>query len=285
MKAASAGLDVETIVVDDATARGPSWARNEGLRRATGEVIFFADADDAVRPTFFSAHLQTLSKTGSDFVLSNDDFFPLKHAYDLTGNAAVRAALLPAFFGFSFEDVRRWNAGGDFFARREMGGVWRGAYRRDFLEKNAIRFDESLRLFEDAAFLAECATRATRVVTISESLYDYTPGVGGVLSTRLKPDVYYPYKFAALKNREAVAARAGGDVMRYFEASAVFSAIELLKARRGFVRYAQDAFVRDALFRFPTSWRHPLVASAVFLSRALIAAFGKSKSERKDDES
>ncbi len=248
-------------------------------------MIFFADADDAVRPSFFSAHLQALSETGADFVLSNFDLYPLKHTYDLKGNAAVRDALLPAFFGLSFEDVRRWNAGGDLFARREMGSVCRGAYRHDFLEKNAIRFDESLRLFEDAPFLAACATCATRVVTISECLYDYTPGAGGVLSTRLRPDVYYPYKFAALKNRQAIAARAGGDVMRYFEASAVFSSLELLKVRRGFFRYTQDAFVRDALFRFPTSRRHPLVAAAVCASRALVATLGQLKRERNEDES
>ena len=259
------------VVVEDAGSRGPSWARNEGLRRATGDVVFFADADDAVRPRFFSEQLRALDATGSDFVLSDFDLSPLKRAYDLRGNEAVRAALLPAFFGFSFEDVRRWNAGGDLFARREMGSVWRGAYRRDFLEKNAIRFDESLRLFEDAAFLAECATFATRVVSIPESFYDYAPGEKGVVSARHDPDVYYPYKFAALRNRRAIAARAGGDVMRHFEASAAFSAVELLRARRGFLRYASDPFVRDALRRFPRSPRHPLVASAVSLCRVLSA--------------
>jgi len=52
-------------------------------------------------------------------------------------------------------------------------------------------------------------------------------------------------------------------VMRHFEASAVFSALELLRARRDFRRYAADSFVTKAIAGFPRSWRHPLVRIGV----------------------
>jgi hypothetical protein len=176
--------------------------------------------------------------------------------------------MLPAFFGLSFDDVRRWNAGGELLARREQGGVWRCAFRRDFLERHAIRFDETLRLYEDAPFIAECAGRAGRVASVPDVLYDYVPGERGILATTLGTDRYYSYKFDALRNRREIAARIGGDAMRYFEASAVFSALELLKARRGFRRYAGDPFVAQALARVPLSLRHPLFAAAVAACRA-----------------
>lgn len=38
-------VPVEIVVVEDAEGRGPAWARNEGVRRAQGEVICFTDDD------------------------------------------------------------------------------------------------------------------------------------------------------------------------------------------------------------------------------------------------
>jgi glycosyltransferase involved in cell wall biosynthesis len=38
-------IEVEVVVVEDAAGRGPAWARNEGVRRARGEVVCFTDDD------------------------------------------------------------------------------------------------------------------------------------------------------------------------------------------------------------------------------------------------
>ncbi len=48
-------LPVEVVVVDDAEGRGPAWARNEGVRRAQGEVICFTDDDCAPVPGWAEA--------------------------------------------------------------------------------------------------------------------------------------------------------------------------------------------------------------------------------------
>ena len=63
---AAKGLDVEVIVIEDESGRGPSWARNRGLDRATGEVVFFVDADDTVDREFFSAPLSELNRSGAE---------------------------------------------------------------------------------------------------------------------------------------------------------------------------------------------------------------------------
>ncbi len=263
VRAAASGLDVEIVVVDDPESRGLSWARNEGLRRANGENVFFVDADDTVRPAFFGRLLDFIESTGADFVLSSFDYAPLKREYNLAGNAAIREAMLPAFFGYSFDDVRRWNAGGDIHSRREQGSVCRCVFRREFIERHSIRFDESLRLYEDSPFIAECACRAERVASTSDVLYEYVPGPCGILATEPGSARYFEYKFAALENRKGIAARVGGDVMRHFEASMVFSALELFRAHRGFLRYAADPLVAAAFRAFPKSVRHPLVAAGV----------------------
>lgn len=38
-------VSVEIVVVEDVEGRGPAWARNEGVRRARGEVVCFTDDD------------------------------------------------------------------------------------------------------------------------------------------------------------------------------------------------------------------------------------------------
>ncbi len=40
-------VPAEVVVVEDAEGRGPAWARNEGVRRARGEVVCFTDDDCA----------------------------------------------------------------------------------------------------------------------------------------------------------------------------------------------------------------------------------------------
>jgi glycosyltransferase involved in cell wall biosynthesis len=48
-------VPVEVVVVEDSEGRGPAWARNEGVRRAGGEVICFTDDDCASAPGWAEA--------------------------------------------------------------------------------------------------------------------------------------------------------------------------------------------------------------------------------------
>jgi GT2 family glycosyltransferase len=48
-------LPVEVVVVEDREGRGPAWARNEGVRRAGGEVVCFTDDDCAPAPGWAEA--------------------------------------------------------------------------------------------------------------------------------------------------------------------------------------------------------------------------------------
>jgi len=48
-------LEVEIVVVEDAERRGPAWARNEGVRRAGGEVVCFTDDDCEPAPGWAEA--------------------------------------------------------------------------------------------------------------------------------------------------------------------------------------------------------------------------------------
>jgi GT2 family glycosyltransferase len=48
-------VPVEIVVVEDVEGRGPAWARNEGVRRARGEVVCFTDDDCRPSPKWAEA--------------------------------------------------------------------------------------------------------------------------------------------------------------------------------------------------------------------------------------
>jgi glycosyltransferase involved in cell wall biosynthesis len=48
-------VPVEIVVIEDGEGRGPAWARNEGVRRAQGEIICFTDDDCAPFPGWAEA--------------------------------------------------------------------------------------------------------------------------------------------------------------------------------------------------------------------------------------
>lgn len=257
----------EIVVVDDPDGHGPSWARNSGLDRARGEYVFFCDADDLARPDFLSRPVAALAESGADLCFFGYEGGPDFPAALDDGADAVRARYLPAFFGYSMDDVRRWNCGGDLSARKQPGQVWRCAFRRSFLERHAFRFDERMTFFEDAAFLSACAAFAEKAVSIPDRLYVYRPRPDGNLATGWRGERNWDYKLLALDFRRRLDERCGGSLWRYCEASCVFSALELLKARHRWREYIADGHVKEALAAFPLSVRHPLVAAAVAFLR------------------
>ena len=260
--------EAEIVVSWDHDGKGPSWARNRGLEKVKGEYVFFCDADDAVREDFLLNPYQRLNEKKADLCFFSYAGGPRLCDYSIEGNEKVRAAYLPAFFGYSNDDVRRWNAGGVLTLHKEMGQVWRCAYRRDFLERHAIRFDESMTYFEDAAFLSNCVAFAEKTVSIKDELYDYCPSPDGNLGSGWKSHRHWDYKFKVMEFRKRLDAATGGEIWKYCEASCVLTALELLKEHRADLpRYLADERVRAALRTFPISPRHPLVAAAVLYLR------------------
>ena len=267
--ATGAGRDeAEVIVVEDAEGKGPSWARNRGLERATGECVFFCDADDTVKEDFLAKPYRELERTGADLCFFTYAGGPKLRAETFDGNARVRERYLPAFFGYGNDDVRRWNAGGALNARKEPGQVWRCAFRRAFLIRERIRFDESMTYFEDAAFLSSCVAFAERVASLPDELYVYCPRPGGNLGSGWKSARHWDYKFKVLAFRKRLDAATDGPVWRYCEASCALAALEILKEHRAdLARYLSDDRVRQALRAFPVSPRHPLAMLAVWYLR------------------
>lgn len=259
---------------------GVSRARNRALDRAKGKYLFFVDPDDWVERDFFSAMIAKLEGDAADVcVCAYDDtedgettsaFRPLRNVYCCRDNAAIVREYVSRIFGYSFDDIREWYSGRPLFANREMAAVWRMVYRRELVERNHVRFDERIELYEDAMFNTEYLLVAKSMTAIDRAIYHVTCRNSGAMRTVPRHSRrYVTNKLRLLEKRDELNARQGGALTPLYEGTCVLSAIELLSLVLGGKAHWSDLSkclkrdsIRRALAGFPRSWKRPLVALA-----------------------
>jgi len=71
------------VVVEDTNRRGPSWARNEGIRRSKGDLIAFTDDDCVPPPDWLERLIDAVDRHGADgaggTLLETDPLLADKH--------------------------------------------------------------------------------------------------------------------------------------------------------------------------------------------------------------
>ena len=153
--------------------KGVSVCRNEGMENARGEWIAFVDADDWTEPDYLEKLLITAKSYNADIVLC--DCFINYSKSEVTNR----------FFGKNFVDsfdegkdhffmqILCPKALGDCYGATNSGAPWSKLYRKEFLDKNNIRFRPDLRRMQDNVFNLYAYECADRIVYFHQPLYHY----------------------------------------------------------------------------------------------------------------
>ncbi len=142
--------------------RGPSGARNEGVRRAKGECLSFVDADDFAEPQLLERMYRRLTEAGADVCACGAEGIRIKD-----GPPGV----------FSREEAVRCLARSQPFGFVPWGKLYRTALVKD------CPFDEGIFYSEDLLFLYQLFQRVEKVCYLPDRLYHYVCREGGQMQS------------------------------------------------------------------------------------------------------
>lgn len=150
--------DVQVIVIEDKEGKGAGWARNEGLKQATGEYVIFADSDDSFHPCF-NDFLDYMKFVKDDMVFFNADSIDLS-----TGKPSWRANHLNRIITNLDSDWQEKHL------RYYFTEPWCRAIKLSLIQNNNIRFSESLKL-NDIFFAAQVGYYAASISVYRDKCY------------------------------------------------------------------------------------------------------------------
>lgn len=190
-------VGVEVVVVEDVEGRGPAWARNEGARRARGEVVCFTDDD--CEPV--AGWVEALAAP----ILAGD-------AEASTGPVAIRPGATAA--------DRAWEAIVHYLQVRAAGPGTASpgfavtanlAARRSFLER--LPFDESFPMAagEDRDWGERAGRQGSAPRLVPDAVVEHRSGMGAGAFLRRQ----YRYGRGAARYRASAAGRRPGSPSFY----------------------------------------------------------------------
>ena len=144
-------------------------ARNEGLRRATGEYVAWVDADDEVTADWLPEILAAL-ESSPDVVTIDAKMVGWEGRRDYVWGLAEKDATIDRLRRDVYRDITRPSA------------LWLYVMRRSLWE--GLQFDEEARVAEDYLILPKVLERAKSCVYVPKMLYRYVCNPNSLINTQ-----------------------------------------------------------------------------------------------------
>ena len=153
----------DTIVVISQENQGPSGARNNGMKHATGKYLCFVDPDDFVEPQVFGGLLKKMTDGNLDMLRFNYQI--VDENYKLVEKRE---------FEKQFDYSPHLMSGAEFLANRLdiASNIWRYIYRTELIVVNEI-WCFTGDYFDDTPWLPMVLMKADRLDICDTVVYDY----------------------------------------------------------------------------------------------------------------
>ena len=242
--------------------KGLSDARNCALEVANGNYVICVDSDDYVETAVLKDLLERMRWEDWQCDVVAHDFRRLERK---TGKLVDVFQIGPGVESSGLEFLPNMLR-----KRQCFWNVWRFIYRREFLEKNGIRYLENI-MSEDVAYTADVLTAKPEIRFVHYPFYVYTVGKGDSLMDKptLKrlEDTVYVLGYAVDKLR-------GSDLEQKDCVAAQFQFEYLLNMA---LCWEIDKADRAAVFKLFKDWREVLADSSdrlVRFSRFMLGIVG-----------